>query len=205
MPDTDTIVLLPTSIKAPVVKLREGPNVVGRDPTCSLVLSDFSVSRFHAEILLHGARITVRDLKSRNGTYVDGRRVQSADVRPGQHVKFGCVQLTIARSATDAAASEAELETQSISDVFESLPINSGKAPLSAAERRVFNLILAGLSEKEVARRLDISPNTVHCHVRKIYEVLGVRSRAELMARFIQLPNGQLSLTEKTKTTAPRR
>jgi DNA-binding CsgD family transcriptional regulator len=203
MAESDIFVLQPTSILAPVVKLREGRNVIGRDRSCSIVLSDSSVSRFHAEILVRGATMSVRDLESRNGTYVNGERVESAELRPGQQLQFGSVQLAIAQTASDLAPVDADLETQSVN--VEMQPTDSGKVPLSAAERRVFDLMLSGLSEKEVAHRLDISPNTVHCHIRKIYEVLGVCSRAELMARFIRPPDGNASLPEKSRPTSPGR
>ncbi len=66
----------------------------------------------------------------------------------------------------------------------ESPPAAADRLPLSAAERRVFDLILSGHAEKEVATRLEISRHTVHCHVRKIYRTLHVRrSRAELLAK----------------------
>jgi DNA-binding CsgD family transcriptional regulator len=203
MPEIQVFVLQPSQRPAPLVKLQEGVNLVGRDPICNVILSDYSVSRFHAEILVREATIRVRDLESRNGTYVEGKRVQSADVQAGQQLQFGCVQLQIAKSAANDAELGSELETQSISDVFEWLPTASGKVALTTAERRVFDLILAGLAEKEVAHRLEISPNTVHCHIRKIYDAFGVSSRAELMARFIRPPNGNSGPPEKTRPMSP--
>ncbi len=203
MPENQIFVLHPSHMPAPVVKLHEGVNLVGRDSICNVFLSDPSVSRFHAEILVREATISVRDLDSRNGTYVEGKRVESADVQAGQHLQFGCVQLQIASGAANDAELGAEPETQSISDVFEWLQTDSGRVPLTAAERRVFDLILSGLAEKEVAHRLEISPNTVHCHVRKIYEAFGVGSRAELMARFIRPPSGTSTAPERTPPTSP--
>jgi len=113
------------------------------------------------------------------------------------------VQLQIAKSAANDAELGSELETQSVSDVFEWLSTDSGKVPLTTAERRVFDLILSGLAEKEIAHRLEISPNTVHCHVRKIYDAFGVSSRAELMARFIRPPSGSSGAPEKTGPMSP--
>jgi DNA-binding NarL/FixJ family response regulator len=50
---------------------------------------------------------------------------------------------------------------------------------------------LAGLSEKQVAAKLQVSRHTVHTHVRQIYRSLKVRSRAELLARFVQQRSDQ--------------
>jgi DNA-binding CsgD family transcriptional regulator len=58
-------------------------------------------------------------------------------------------------------------------------------ARLRPGERRVLRPLLEGLSEKEIARRLDLSRHTVHDYVRLIYLEFGVSSRAELLARFI--------------------
>src|SRR5688572_18495875 len=47
---------------------------------------------------------------------------------------------------------------------------------------RVLRHLLAGESEKEIARKLALSPHTVHEYVKEIYRRLGVGSRAELVA-----------------------
>lgn len=61
----------------------------------------------------------------------------------------------------------------------------SGRAPsrgeLSETERRVAELVVEGLSNKEVAARLFVTPRTVEAHLTRIYAKLGVRSRAELV------------------------
>ena len=51
--------------------------------------------------------------------------------------------------------------------------------------RQTLDLLLAGLSEKEAARKLKLSPNTLHVHVRSLYRRYDVNSRAELMAKLL--------------------
>ena len=63
--------------------------MVGRDRTCSVVLSHPAVSRRHARITLSGASCVVEDLKSANGTYVNNTRVERATLKPGDVVRFG--------------------------------------------------------------------------------------------------------------------
>src|SRR5262249_4412837 len=58
-------------------------------------------------------------------------------------------------------------------------------ADLSKAQFRVYQLLLGGLSYKQIAGRLALSHHTVHNHIRAIYRLLGVRSRGELFARFL--------------------
>ncbi|MFP4144393.1 MAG: helix-turn-helix transcriptional regulator [Phycisphaeraceae bacterium] len=55
---------------------------------------------------------------------------------------------------------------------------------LSQTERQVLSHLLAKLTEREVAERLDRSPHTVHVHVKSIYRKLNVTSRRELLNMF---------------------
>lgn len=64
--------------------------VIGRAPACQFVLTDLTVSRFHAEIRLTGEGWMVSDLGSMNGTRVNGWRLTGpARLRPGDEVGFG--------------------------------------------------------------------------------------------------------------------
>jgi eukaryotic-like serine/threonine-protein kinase len=68
----------------------QGDNVmVGRDRTCSIVLSHPAVSRRHARMTLNGASWIVEDLKSANGTYVNNTRVERMKLKAGDVVRFG--------------------------------------------------------------------------------------------------------------------
>lgn len=59
------------------------------------------------------------------------------------------------------------------------------KARLGPREREVLGILLRGLGEKEIARELGISPNTVHTYVTNVYRHFGVDSRAALLSRWI--------------------
>src|SRR4029079_14284189 len=70
--------------------LSEGESYrIGRSSRCAFVLTDLSVSRHHAEVVVDGDCVLVKDLVSRNGTFVDGLRVMEAELQPGQSVRFG--------------------------------------------------------------------------------------------------------------------
>jgi DNA-binding CsgD family transcriptional regulator len=58
--------------------------------------------------------------------------------------------------------------------------------PLSPRQRQTLQLLLAGNSEKEIATRMDLSPNTVHHYVKAIHRHFGVSSRSELLARWVR-------------------
>jgi DNA-binding NtrC family response regulator len=67
----------------------EAPVVVGSDPACHLVLSDKAVSRRHLQVSLAGGQYAVKDLKSRNGTFLGGARVVEAMVPLGAVLTVG--------------------------------------------------------------------------------------------------------------------
>jgi DNA-binding NtrC family response regulator len=62
---------------APAVQIEIGPetNVVGRNDACDLVLDDCKVSAVHMELVATERGVRVRDLGSRNGTFMGGARI----------------------------------------------------------------------------------------------------------------------------------
>jgi pSer/pThr/pTyr-binding forkhead associated (FHA) protein len=65
--------------------------LVGRGKDCAIVIHDPSVSRIHAKLTVQGAAVTVEDLRSSNGTWVNERRIDSVELRHGDRVRFGTV------------------------------------------------------------------------------------------------------------------
>jgi len=58
---------------------------------------------------------------------------------------------------------------------------------ISGRELEVLELLAAGRSNKEIARRLDVSPNTVKTHVTKLFAKLDARRRTEAILRAREL------------------
>lgn len=61
--------------------------------------------------------------------------------------------------------------------------VSSIVASLSARERRILEIIGEGKSNKEIARELDITPETVKSHVKNMFVKLAVEKRAQAVAR----------------------
>lgn len=71
------------------VVLRKSRVVVGRDSGCELRIPLASVSRQHCEFLLEDGKVTVRDLGSSNGTFVNRERIEEAELSVGDLVAVG--------------------------------------------------------------------------------------------------------------------
>ena len=102
-PDYDAADALPPG--AALLIVLRGPNAgsrflldhdftsAGRHPDSDIFLDDVTVSRRHAEFYRHGARFTVRDVGSLNGTYVNRERIEEAELVGGDEVQIGKFRL----------------------------------------------------------------------------------------------------------------
>jgi pSer/pThr/pTyr-binding forkhead associated (FHA) protein len=73
---------------------------VGRQPNNEVVLDDVTVSRHHALFTTTASgRVTVRDLNSLNGTYVNGSRIEEVALRSNDQVQIGKFKLTFLAAA----------------------------------------------------------------------------------------------------------
>ncbi len=63
--------------------------------------------------------------------------------------------------------------------------LSEDQAPLTVREEQVLNLLSKGYLYKEIASELSISSDTVHNHIRKIYEKLQVHSRTEAVVKYL--------------------
>ncbi|MDR2113754.1 MAG: FHA domain-containing protein, partial [Bifidobacteriaceae bacterium] len=89
-----------------VHKLRLGPNVIGRDPSCDVVINDHLVSRSHARLVVSD-RVEVVDLNSSNGVIVAGTLVDHAVVGPRDTLLMGDTALVVEQDPTQANGSVA--------------------------------------------------------------------------------------------------
>src|SRR5689334_12431104 len=116
--------------------------VVGRSPTSDFPIIDPTISRRHAQILRQDEKILVRDLGSSNGTYVNGVRVESAELKPGDLVTFGKVMFRLEelsrRSTPSKPAEPTETTTgstivrqRSVLDAESSIPEDKSRRTLA--------------------------------------------------------------------------
>jgi EAL domain-containing protein (putative c-di-GMP-specific phosphodiesterase class I) len=84
--------------------LRALPFRLGRTPGCALVLASSHVSKSHAEIYSDGCVLRVRDLGSRNGTYLNRRIVSDAPLHEGDLLRLGDCDLRLVPDLLEASA-----------------------------------------------------------------------------------------------------
>jgi DNA-binding CsgD family transcriptional regulator len=161
--------------------------MVGRGDDVHLQLDDPSISRRHALLRACGELI-VEDLGSRNGTFVNGQRIeQSVALRLGDELAFGAYEMRVATFA-EALRSESYV-TQPIVKHLELSALRS----LSPRERELLPLLARGLSQRELAAQLGVTVKTIETYRTRIGHKLGLTSRAGLV-RFA-LDNGLLHPT----------
>jgi len=82
------------------LSLVAGDNLIGRDDAAEIRLDDPAVSRRHARIVVSDAGACIEDLGSKNGTSIDGRRVDGdpLPLRDGMKLAFGTLLVTYRES-----------------------------------------------------------------------------------------------------------
>lgn len=74
--------------------LPPGPSLIGRGPECPVRLPSSQVSRVHAELTVGEGRAILEDRGSKNGTWINGRRIAGpAALADGDEVLFGAYRL----------------------------------------------------------------------------------------------------------------
>ncbi len=153
-----------------LVALRQTEMVIGRGDDAQIRLAARGVSRAHVKLVVAGPdAVTVVDLGSKNGTFVNGKAIDVTTLEEGDELAVGPVAVfryTMREEdelpATRVAASLPALDT------------------LTAREREIAELVASGLSNPAIAAQLGIKPRTVTSHLEHVFAKLDVRSRTEL-------------------------
>jgi pSer/pThr/pTyr-binding forkhead associated (FHA) protein len=83
------LVLLKAGGNNKAFSLPSSVTIVGRRQDCDLCVPLTVVSRRHCALNMDGGELSIRDLGSSNGTFVNGERVDEADLVPGDKVSIG--------------------------------------------------------------------------------------------------------------------
>jgi hypothetical protein len=170
-----------------LVALEAGRMTLGTDPANDLTLpADPTVSRLHAALERYGADWCVRDLDSRNGTFVNGQRVwRERPLRPGDELRVGATRL-VCRNDQPSGGKGTQASEPS--------------PELTRREREVLlvlcRTVLGGAafneptSIREIADVLVVSEAAVKQHLAHLYDKFGVHDGGE--RRRVRLANEAL-------------
>jgi two-component system, NtrC family, response regulator GlrR len=121
----------------------EGSLVLGSAPGNGIVIPDRLVSRIHAELELRSDGLWVRDLGSRNGTYVDRLLVRSARIPSGSHLVVGETSIHVVQEA-DGPAIDLWPNDRFGSLVGRSTPMRALFAQLASVARLDCSVLILG-------------------------------------------------------------
>lgn len=159
-------------------------SVLGRHPDCDVVLDVQAVSRQHARILREGAHFFVEDLGSRNGTFVNGERVNSrCQLAENDRVKICNLLFTFHNDLPGAEVSE-------VPDNFESSAIALLVDDESASAG---STIMSKVDLKSSNTGLQVAVNPA-AKLKALIEI--TRSLAESLELEVVLPNILESLSK---------
>lgn len=88
-----------------------GPVAIGRAPECDISVQGEEISRRHALVKPTPDGLSVEDLGSSNGTYVNGKRVQQAFLNAGDELKLDTVRFIVVAPGMEMAQQTARLAT----------------------------------------------------------------------------------------------
>lgn len=88
-PDRHVLVRMDASHVGQVLSLEGDEYLLGRHPSCQVVLTDDGVSRKHARIRRDGDGFVLEDLQSANGTFVHGKRIEHQLLADGDVFQLG--------------------------------------------------------------------------------------------------------------------
>ena len=97
------LVVLTEGHKGRTYELKVERTTVGRVDDNAFHIAEQSVSSHHAEILLRGNDVVIKDLNSTNGTFINGEKITEAVLKPGQILRFGSVELKLEAEGGAAA------------------------------------------------------------------------------------------------------
>jgi pSer/pThr/pTyr-binding forkhead associated (FHA) protein len=89
------LVVNPGTSLAREFELKPGVCRIGRAAGNDIRIQDASMSGNHAEILVQGGVIMIKDLGSTNGIFINGSPVKYGELRPGKLLRLGWVEMVV--------------------------------------------------------------------------------------------------------------
>lgn len=98
------------------INLGDEPITIGRAPEADIVIPDERASRIHCAIRRWDDEYFIRDLKSRNGTYVNDEKIEVAALHDGDRIRVGSTLFTVETGRTPGASTALQEVEQEMAD-----------------------------------------------------------------------------------------
>lgn len=146
---------------------------LGRALDNDVVVSNRTVSRHHAVLERVGTQWRLRDLKSRNGSRVNGVAVRGGSVplSHGDRIELGSAEIRITTDPNEGHAMATVLPTQP----------GDLSIGLTPRETEVLRRLAEGLTDEQIATSMYLSVKTVRSHLDRIRDKTGQRRRPDLL------------------------
>ncbi|MBL4685294.1 MAG: FHA domain-containing protein, partial [Nannocystaceae bacterium] len=176
---TRPVSALPATQRRPYLEFEDGTSttrrvalvnestIVGRTSGADLRLDVDGVSRKHARISRVGQALSLVDLGSKNGTFLNGERVDVAALHHGDQIQLGPVTLRFVLAEPDGPTADTTTNAVLV-------------ARLSPREHEVATHVAKGLTNPEIAEVLGVSRRTVATHLERVYARLDIHTRVAL-------------------------
>lgn len=79
--------------------LKAGKNILGRAPHCDIVIPSQNISKEHTQIEVYNDKIIVSDMRSRNGTFINGVQIKSHKLTPSERIGLFDILAIIEKTA----------------------------------------------------------------------------------------------------------
>ncbi|MBU6402242.1 MAG: FHA domain-containing protein [Verrucomicrobia bacterium] len=93
-----------------VIELKLGTNRLGRAADNDFTLEHPTISSHHCEITWLNETVTIKDLQSTNGTFIDGQPIQQSVLEPGHSLRLGKLDLVLESAQAEIAIPEVRFE-----------------------------------------------------------------------------------------------
>ena len=182
------------------VVLPKGEFIIGRSPQCDLFIDDTLISRRHCRLRVDEEGVEIEDLGSRNGVFVNGKRVSAKQrLKHGDVMLLGLQEVLVVADAAappiDRSPIRTEPPTKPVPKSMRNKPTPSLGTPvvldddtvvpavgaLSEREREVLEMLAQGYAQREVGEKLGVSVKTIETYRARLTQKLGLKTRAELV------------------------
>lgn len=165
-----------------LIPINRLPFLIGRKESCNFSILSKKISRRHAELLFSGGEILINDLKSTNGTFVNGIRINSSTrLKDGDTIHFADMKFRIVLRGENEPTVETKtslINHKEKSDSFVTY------FDLTKREEEILYYLLDGKSTKKIADAIFVSEGTCKNHILNIFKKVNVHSRFELLALY---------------------